>query len=65
MTNSKPDNPLKGKAPAPDDVRDEKPEGHTPNASSHIENDPAWKDRPARYPAVDKGLLNPDSTNEC
>ena len=48
MTDSKPDNPLKGKAPAPD----EEPGGHTPNASSRLENDPAWKDRPEQYPAV-------------
>lgn len=65
MTEPKPDNPLKGKAPAPNDVRDEKTEGHTPNASFHVENDPAWEDRPGQYQAVKKGLLNQGSPGKA
>lgn len=60
MSDPKPDNPLKGKAPAPDQLRDADPEGHTPNDSFHIENDPKFKKRPEQYPAAKDGKGNPD-----
>lgn len=60
MSDSKPDNALKGQPPAPDDLRDKDPEGHNPNASFHVENDPKWKKRPEQYPAAKDGIANPD-----
>ena len=56
MSDPKPDNPLHGKPPAPDDVRDPAPKGRNPNASFHVENDPEWKKRPGQYPVAKKGL---------
>ena len=49
---SKAANPLSGRAPAPDQLRDKGPKGEHPNASFHVENDPDWKNRPSEYPAA-------------
>lgn len=57
---SRPDNPLHGKPPAPDQVRDAEPEGKSPNASTHFDNRPEWKKRPEQYPAAKEGLQNTD-----
>ncbi|WP_303831630.1 hypothetical protein [Asticcacaulis taihuensis] len=53
-------NPLRGQAPAPDELKDKRPEGENTNASQHFDADPAWKERPGQYPAAKMGLLNPD-----
>ncbi len=54
MTNDKntAGNPLEGKPPAPDQLKDKTPEGGHPNASAHFDNDTAWKKRPGQYPAT-------------
>lgn len=54
------DAPLNGKAPAPDQLRDSKPEGETPNDSYHVEGKTAWKARPQQYPAAKDNIASPD-----
>ncbi len=53
-------NPLEGKAPAPEQLKDSRPAGENPNAAEHVDVDSAWKKRPDQYPATKSGLLNTD-----
>jgi hypothetical protein len=46
------DAPLRGEAPAPDQLRDPSPEGTHPNASEHFGDKPQYHGRPAKYPAA-------------
>jgi len=59
MANSA-DNPLKGKAPVPDQVRDPCPTGRKPNDMVHQPNDPKFRKRPSEYPATRNGGDNID-----
>ena len=63
MTNNKntAGNPLEGKAPVPDQLKDKIPAGEHPNASAHFDNDPAWKKRPGQYPATKTDKSDPAS----
>ena len=55
------DAPLKGKAPAPDQLRDPKPEGGHPNDSYHLEGKEDWTSRPEQYPVVkDDSVAHPN-----
>jgi len=54
------DNPLRGKAPAPDQVKDDSPTGREPNDMVHQPNAPQNKDRPEMYPATHGGGDNID-----
>ena len=55
-------NPLRGQAPAPEQLKDDHADGENPNASTHFKADPEWNDRPGQYPAVKSGLLNSGPT---
>jgi len=46
------DAPLHGEAPAADQLRDNTPEGETPNDSYHPEEEQVGKSRPEQYPIV-------------
>ena len=53
------DAPLKGKPPAPDQMRDPSPKGGTPNASAHVDDKPVYHTRQGKYPAAKQGLGDP------
>ncbi len=54
------DAPLKGKAPAEDQLRDPAPEGGHPNDSYPVEGKDDWKSRPQQYPAAKDDIAQPD-----
>ena len=58
------DNPLKGKAPAPAEVKDGSAKGREPNDMVHLPPQPQNKDRPSQYPATRTGGDNIDVPGE-
>jgi len=59
LKSSQADAPLKGRAPAPGQMRDPSPEGTNPNASEHFGDKLVYRARPGKYPAANQGLGDP------